>query len=114
MPRARFRLPSPEASSGWDGGPAAGARNSSTSSRAFPVSGLPARAARLLYRFGSVQAVICANSEALSAVDGIGRTTAQRIRSAVAEEVARYGVTEIISKVRQFAKTVGRVQQTSG
>jgi ERCC4-type nuclease len=54
----------------------------------------PTRAARLLDRFGSVQAVMCADFQALSAVDGIGPATARRIRSAVAEAVTPYGITD--------------------
>jgi ERCC4-type nuclease len=54
----------------------------------------PTRAARLLDRFGSVQAVMCADAEALSVVEGIGSVTARRIRSAVAEAVAPYGITD--------------------
>jgi ERCC4-type nuclease len=53
----------------------------------------PTRAARLLDRFGSVQAVMGADFQALSAVDGIGPATARRIRSAVAEAVTPYGIT---------------------
>jgi ERCC4-type nuclease len=55
----------------------------------FLLQGLPGvgpgRAARLLERFGSVQAVVVAPSSDLAAVDGIGTTTARRIRWALDE-----------------------------
>lgn len=50
----------------------------------------PARAACLLERFGSVEAVLTANAAMLAAVPGIGKHTAQRIRWAVEEERATY------------------------
>jgi ERCC4-type nuclease len=57
----------------------------------FVLQGLPGvgpgRAARLLDRFGSVQAVAVASSADLAAVDGIGETTAGRIRWALEESV---------------------------
>lgn len=43
---------------------------------------------------GSVQAIMCADAEALSVVEGIGSVTARRIRSAVAEAVEPYGITD--------------------
>ncbi|MEE4607774.1 MAG: ERCC4 domain-containing protein [Desulfobacteraceae bacterium] len=55
----------------------------------------PTRAARLLDHFGNVQAVMCADVQALSAVDGIGAATARQIRSAVAEAVAPYGIIDL-------------------
>jgi DNA excision repair protein ERCC-4 len=55
----------------------------------FVLQGLPGigpdRAARLLERFGSVQAVIAASADELASVDGIGETVAERIRWAVDE-----------------------------
>jgi len=60
----------------------------------FVLQGLPGvgpeRAARLLERFGSVQAVAVASADDLAAVDGIGETTARRIRWAVEESPASY------------------------
>jgi len=52
----------------------------------------PERARRLLDRFGSVEAVIAASAEGLACVDGIGERTANAIRWAVEEPVARYSV----------------------
>ena len=52
----------------------------------------PERARRLLDRFGSVEAVITASAEELACVDGIGERTANAIRWAVEEPVARYSV----------------------
>jgi ERCC4-type nuclease len=50
----------------------------------FILQGLPGigpdRAARLLDRFGSVRAVMCASTNELTAVDGIGEGTARRMR----------------------------------
>lgn len=55
----------------------------------FILQGLPGigpeRAARLLDRFGSVQGVAVAPAEALATVDGIGQTTAGKIRWALEE-----------------------------
>ncbi len=51
----------------------------------------PQRAARLLDRFGSVQAVLSAAQDELAAVAGIGRHTAQRLRWAVSESPGHYG-----------------------
>ena len=52
----------------------------------------PARAARLLERFGSVQNVFNANPENLEAVDGIGTATARKIHWAISESQAAYGL----------------------
>ncbi len=52
----------------------------------------PARAARLLERFGSVQAVMTASADDLAAVDGIGQKTAVRMRWAVQEPPVDYVV----------------------
>jgi ERCC4-type nuclease len=68
----------------------------------FLLQGLPgvgpARAARLLERFGSVQAVMTASADDLATVDGIGEKTAAKMRWAVQEPVVNYvatpGVTE--------------------
>ena len=53
----------------------------------FMLQGLPGvgpgRAARLLERFGSVQAVTAASATDLAAVEGFGETTAARIRWAL-------------------------------
>ncbi|OHE89318.1 MAG: hypothetical protein A3G75_00655 [Verrucomicrobia bacterium RIFCSPLOWO2_12_FULL_64_8] len=55
----------------------------------FVLQGLPGvgpgRAARLLERFGSVQAVAAATATDLATVDGIGGTTAAKIRWALEE-----------------------------
>ena len=62
----------------------------------FLLQGLPgvgpARAARLLERFGSVQAVVTASADDLATVDGIGEKTAERMRWAVQEPVVEYTV----------------------
>ena len=62
--------------------------------QSFPGIG-PQRAARLLARFGSVQAVVGASAEDLAAIEGIGPRIAQRIRSAVGEQVDSYGFGEL-------------------
>jgi len=51
----------------------------------------PERAERLLERFGSVEAVMTANLDALASVRGIGTGTAEAIRWAVDEAAADYG-----------------------
>ena len=53
----------------------------------------PARAARLLERFGSVQAVVNASADDLTTVDGIGERTAAKMRSAVQEPAVDYVAT---------------------
>jgi len=50
----------------------------------------PERAARLLWRFGRVRAVMSAGEDALREVDGIGGTVASRIVWAVREPPAQY------------------------
>ncbi|WP_411293586.1 helix-hairpin-helix domain-containing protein [Thiohalophilus sp.] len=50
----------------------------------------PELAARLLERFGTVQAVMAADPTELEAVPGIGRQTAARLRWAIAEDKPRY------------------------
>ena len=68
----------------------------------FLLQGLPGvgpeRAARLLERFGSVQAVVTASLDDLATVDGIGEKTAAKMRWAVQEPAVDYvatpGVTE--------------------
>jgi ERCC4-type nuclease len=61
----------------------------------FVLQGLPGigpeRAARLLERFGSVQAVAAASADDLASVDGLGETTATRIRWAMEESPGQYG-----------------------
>jgi DNA excision repair protein ERCC-4 len=61
----------------------------------FLLQGLPGvgpgRAARLLERFGSVEAVMAAPAEKLAEVDGLGEKTAARIRWAVEEAGAMFG-----------------------
>ena len=60
----------------------------------FLLQGLPGvgpeRAARLLERFGSVQAVVAASADDLATVDGIGEKTAAKMRWAVQEPVVEY------------------------
>ncbi len=50
----------------------------------------PLRAARLLERFGTVEAVLTADVQALASVEGIGAHIARRMRWALQEERARY------------------------
>jgi ERCC4-type nuclease len=50
----------------------------------------PERAARLLHRFGNVQAALSADPEALAEVDGIGRIVAGKMRWAVEESITGY------------------------
>jgi DNA excision repair protein ERCC-4 len=50
----------------------------------------PARAARLIDRFGSVEAVFAADVDALAAIPGIGSQTAERMRWSVRETAADY------------------------
>jgi ERCC4-type nuclease len=61
----------------------------------FILQGLPGvgseRAARLLDKFGSVERVVSATGEELQAVDGIGKHIAEKIRSAVREQVRSFG-----------------------
>jgi ERCC4-type nuclease len=63
----------------------------------FLLQGLPgvgpARAARLLERFGSVQAVVTASADDLATVDGIGEKTAAKMRLAVQEPAVDYVAT---------------------
>jgi ERCC4-type nuclease len=60
----------------------------------FILQGLPGvgseRADRLLDSFGSVEAAISASSSELQAVDGIGKSIADKIRWAVSERVSPY------------------------
>ena len=60
----------------------------------------PSRAARLIERFGSVEAVISAPASEVARVPGIGRTTAEAIRWAVEEPAAGYfGRTAVPSRL---------------
>ena len=52
----------------------------------------PARASHLLARFGSIENVLHAQADALSALPGIGPATARRIRWVVSEPRSEYGV----------------------
>jgi len=67
----------------------------------FLLQGLPgvgpARAARLLERFGSVQAVVTASANDLAAVDGIGEKTAAKMRWAVQEPAVDYVATPSVT-----------------
>jgi DNA excision repair protein ERCC-4 len=60
----------------------------------FVLQGLPGvgpgRAGRLLEHFGSVQGVAAANAAELAAIDGIGESTAMKIRWALEEAPGRY------------------------
>lgn len=49
-----------------------------------------ARACRLLERFGTLEAVVCASPESLCKVAGIGKKTAQQIHWAVHETINQY------------------------
>jgi ERCC4-type nuclease len=51
----------------------------------------PARAVRLLERFGNVQNVLNAGLDDLTAVDGVGAHTARSIRRVIRESQAPYG-----------------------
>jgi DNA excision repair protein ERCC-4 len=61
----------------------------------FILQGLPGvgpeRAGRLLDKFGSVEAVISAESDELQSVYGIGKNVADKIKWAVSEEMQPYG-----------------------
>lgn len=50
----------------------------------------PARAQRLIERFGNIEAIIAAPAQELARVPGVGETTASAIRWAVEEPAARY------------------------
>ena len=52
----------------------------------------PERARRLLDAFGTVERVLTAHTEALSAIDGIGSNTAERISWAVREQETVYAI----------------------
>jgi ERCC4-type nuclease len=60
----------------------------------FLLQGLPGvgpeRAARLLERFGSVQAIMTASADDLATVDGIGEKTAAKMRWSVQEPALEY------------------------
>jgi ERCC4-type nuclease len=63
--------------------------------RRYILQGLPGvgrdRALRLLEKFGSVEAVMCATREELLTVEGVGAKTADRIRWAVSENMELFG-----------------------
>jgi ERCC4-type nuclease len=65
------------------------------SRRIYILQGLPGvgheKAARLLDKFGSVEAVMSASREELQTVAGIGHKTAERIRWAIGEQSDPYG-----------------------
>ena len=62
----------------------------------FLLQGLPGvgpgRAARLLRRFGSVQAVMTASADALATVEGLGEKTAAKMRRILEASAADFGV----------------------
>lgn len=81
---------------GKTGCPRPGYRPKTKKSRQiYILQGLPGigheKALRLLEKFGSVQAVMCASHEELKTVEGIGPKTADRIRWAISEHLAIYG-----------------------
>jgi ERCC4-type nuclease len=61
----------------------------------FLLQGLPGvgpeRAARLLERFGSVQAIMTASADDLATVDGIGKKTAAKMRRIIEAPAAGFG-----------------------
>lgn len=65
--------------------------------QALPGLG-PERAARLLERFGSVEAVMVAEQAALEEVDGIGAKTAAAIRDVLRESPPPYGKKDLESE----------------
>jgi ERCC4-type nuclease len=75
----------------------------------FILQGLPGvgheRAARLLARFGSVQAVAAASAAELAAVDGLGETTAARIRWALEESAGAYEASGFASRASRSNST---------
>ncbi len=58
----------------------------------------PGRAARLLERFGSVEAVMTATADDLATVDGIGEKTAAKMRWAVQEPPVEYDILALARK----------------
>jgi ERCC4-type nuclease len=64
--------------------------------QAYILQGLPGigprRATGLIRRFGSIEAVVAADADALAEVGGIGLAVARKLRWAVEEPRARYGV----------------------
>ena len=64
----------------------------------FILQGLPGvgleKAGRLLDTFGSVEAVISASSSELQSVYGIGKSLADKIKSAVSEQMQPYGAVD--------------------
>ena len=72
--------------------------------QSYVLQGLPGigpqRAARLIRRFGSIEATIAADADALADVDGIGPAIARKLRWAVEEPPGTYatrGVSQAIS-----------------
>ncbi|WP_295392131.1 ERCC4 domain-containing protein [uncultured Thiodictyon sp.] len=57
----------------------------------------PARAKRLLERFGTIESVMAAPADELAEVPGIGQETAAAIRWAVAEATATYDLADLSS-----------------
>lgn len=66
----------------------------------FVLQGLPGigskRAEKLLDAFGTIESVIKADVEALSAVEGVGRKTAEAIRQTLSEDRSPYGGDEAV------------------
>ncbi|HEY8587359.1 MAG TPA: ERCC4 domain-containing protein [Rhodanobacter sp.] len=64
--------------------------------QSYVLQGLPGigprRAARLIQRFGSIEAAMAADMDALAEVDGIGAHTARRLRWCVEEAPAAFAV----------------------
>jgi ERCC4-type nuclease len=67
----------------------------------FILQGLPGigreKAARLLDKFGSVEAVVTAQKHELQAVEGIGENIADGIKSVVTEQISHWGFDEEFS-----------------
>jgi ERCC4-type nuclease len=64
----------------------------------------PQRAARLLHRFGSVEAAFLADAEAIAEVDGIGPVVASKMRWAVEEPLVDYRLSSSASRSRTNAR----------
>jgi ERCC4-type nuclease len=68
--------------------------------QSYVLQGLPGigpqRAARLIQRFGSIEAAIAADADTLAEVDGIGMRTARKLRWCVEEPRGRYAATSAL------------------
>ncbi|MBT8331073.1 MAG: hypothetical protein KJP06_01975 [Deltaproteobacteria bacterium] len=81
----------------------------------FILQGLPGvgpeRAGQLLDKFGSVEAAISACSSELRAVDGIGKSIADKIKWAVSEQVQPYGMRKKEWQYEQLHRSSRRVSR---